>query len=203
MGKRVITISREFGSGGRTIGKMVAEALGISFYDRELIAMVAKKSGFSLDFVEETGEYSTTSSLLFNIAVNEPYRYMPYIQETLSIPDKIQVLQNNIIRKIAQEEPCVIVGRSADYILRERKDCLNVFIYASMPSKIERAVTQYGFSEKNIEKVIEKKDKARANHYRHYTGQTLGQMKNYHLALDSGALGLDACRDVIVELYKR
>lgn len=203
MGKRIITISREFGSGGRTIGKMVAEALGIPFYDKKLIAMVAEESGFSLDFIEETGEYSTTSSLLFNIAINEPHRYLSYPQETISISDRIQILQNNVIRDAAAREACVIVGRSADYILRDRTDCLNVFVHADMASRVKRAIEQYGLPEKNIERAIEKKDKARANHYRHYTGRVLGQVKNYHLALDSGAFGLETCRDIIIELYKR
>lgn len=198
---RIVTISREFGSGGRTVGKMVAEELGIPFYDKQLIALVAKESGFSLEFVEETGEYSTTPSLLFNIAMTGPYRYSTYSQDNMPLADRIQVIQNNIIREIAEKEPCVIVGRSADYILRDRDDVINVFIHADMPSRIERAIHRYGIPEKNAAKDIERKDKARKNHYRHYTGQTLGDLKNYHLTLDSGKFGLEMCRDLIVDAF--
>ena len=125
MSKRIVTISREFGSGGRTVGRMVAEQLGYKFYDRELIQLVANQSGFALEFVEETDEYSTTSSLLYNLSMGGTYAQAGFSPDHLPPVDKIQILQNNIIRELAEKDPCVIVGRSADYILRDRTDCLN------------------------------------------------------------------------------
>ena len=202
MSKRVITISREFGSGGRTIGRMVAEALGVPFYDKKLIAMVAEESGFSLDFVEESGENYTTS-LLFNLAMGSVYGHNAYAAENIPPTDRVNILQSRIIKEIAQKEPCVIVGRSADYILRERDDCFNVFVHARMDKKLERAVNDYGISQKDAEKEIQHRDRARATHYRHYTGRVWGMSMNYHLTLDSGAFSIEACRDIIVDLAKR
>lgn len=201
--KRVITISREFGSGGRTIGRMVAEKLGVKFYDRELIQMVAKKSGFALDFVEESGEYVTTSSLLYNLSIGGMYAQSSFSADTLPPADKVHILQNNLIRELAEQEPCVIVGRSADYILRERDDCLHVFIHADLPHRVKRAVEVYHFDPKTVEKVIHKRDKARAAQHRRFTDQTWGMAENYHLTLDSGAFGLEACCEVIAALAKK
>lgn len=202
MNTRIITISREFGSGGHEIGKMVADALSIKLYDKELIALVAGESGFSLDFVEETGEYSTTSSLLFSLsAIGNVYGGSGvYLSENMPIADRIHLIQNKVIADIANHENCVIVGRSADYILRERKDCLNVFIHADTPHKAERVMSLHNIREhKQAEKFMQTRDKLRANHYKHYTRQTFGEAKNYHLSLDSGRFGLDGCRDIILK----
>lgn len=128
MSNRIITISREFGSGGHSIGKLVAQKLGISFYDKELVDKVAQKSGYSSDFIEEQGEYApTTSSFLFNLAFSSNWNKM---SDNLSPADQLYLLQNNIIRELADKERCVIVGRCSNYILRERNDVLNVFIFA-------------------------------------------------------------------------
>lgn len=202
MSKRIVTISREFGSGGRTVGRMVAEQLGYKFYDRELIQLVAKQSGFALEFVEETGEYSTTSSLLYNLSMGGTYAQAGFSPDHLPPADKVQILQNNIIRDLADQEPCVIVGRSADYILRDRTDCLNVFVHADREVRMRRAVEEYGFPEKNIEKLVAKKDKARASQYRHYTDRIWGMADNYHLTLNSGIFGLEKCCEIIVSLAK-
>ena len=202
MSKRIITISREFGSGGRTIGKMVAEQLGVAFYDRELIRLVAKESGFAYDFVEENDEDAPTS-LLYNLSVGDLYAQAVFSPDTLPPADQVQIVQSNIIRDLAKKEPCVIIGRSADYILRERTDCLNVFIHADTEAKIHRAVEEYGLPEKGIEKVLAKKDKARATQYRRNSDQVWGLAHNYHLTLDSSLFGLEACRDIIAELAQK
>ena len=202
MSKRIVTISREFGSGGRTVGRMVAEQLGYKFYDRELIQLVANQSGFALEFVEETDEYSTTSSLLYNLSMGGTYAQAGFSPDHLPPVDKIQILQNNIIRELAEKDPCVIVGRSADYILRDRTDCLNVFVHADREIRMRRAVEEYGFPEKNIEKLVAKRDKARASQYRHYTDRTWGMADNYHLTLNSGVFGLEKCCEIIVSLAK-
>lgn len=204
MGKRIITISREFGSGGRTIGKMVADKLGISFYDKELIVLVAQKSGFSLEFVEEVDEH-ITNSFLFNLATSGLYSNSGFTRTDLPIQDNVYIIQNKIINELAAKEPCVIVGRSADYILKDRTDCLHVFIHSDMASKKERALNQYGIQlpDKNLEKEIIKKDKTRANHYRRYTEQIWGLARNYHLTLDSGLFGLENCTDIIVDIANK
>ncbi len=202
MSKRIVTISREFGSGGRTVGRMVAEQLGYKFYDRELIQLVANQSGFALEFVEETDEYSTTSSLLYNLSMGGTYAQAGFSPDHLPPVDRIQILQNNIIRELAEKDPCVIVGRSADYILRDRTDCLNVFVHADREIRMRRAVEEYGFPEKNIEKLVAKRDKARASQYRHYTDRIWGMADNYHLTLNSGVFGLEKCCEIIVSLAK-
>ncbi len=202
MSKRIITISREFGSGGRAIGKMVAEQLGVAFYDRELIRLVAKESGFAYDFVEENDEDAPTS-LLYNLSVGDLYAQAVFSPDTLPPADQVQIIQSNIIRDLAKKEPCVIIGRSADYILRERTDCLNVFIHADTEAKIHRAVEEYGLPEKGIEKALAKKDKARATQYRRNSDLVWGLAHNYHLTLDSSLFGLEACRDIIVELAQK
>lgn len=200
MAKRIITISREYGSGGRKIGRMVAESLGIAFYDKALIALVAEESGFSLEFVEETGEYDAGATFLSSIG--SPFRRSIYVPENLSPSDKVHLVQSKVIRDIAEREPCVIVGRSAEYILRERDDMLSVFIHAAAPYKEARAVEEYDIAAKDVSKVLAKRDKTRANHYRRYTGQTWGVAQNYHLCLDSGAFGLERCCDFIVNVAK-
>ena len=142
MTSKVITISRQFGSGGRTIGKEVAERLGIPYYDKELVDRVAKESGFSHEFIEEIGEYaSVTSSFLFNIAVSS--RPMGIV-DSMSISDKLYVCQTNVIRDLADKGPCVIVGRCADFILKDRPDCLHIFIHSDMQHRAERIVRLYG-----------------------------------------------------------
>lgn len=170
--KRIITISRQFGSGGRTIGKNVAQMLGIDFYDKELVERVAKESGYSSDFVEEQGEYApTTSSFLFNLAFSSSWNKMT---DNLSPADQLYVLQNNIIREIADEKPCVIVGRCANYILKDRDDVLNVYIYADAALRARRVVERYGENSEKPEVRIKKKDEKRNIYIKHYTGKLPG-----------------------------
>ena len=200
MTNKVITISRQFGSGGRTIGKKVAEKLGIPYYDKELVDQVAKESGFSHEFIEEIGEYaSVTSSFLFNIAVSA---HPMGLIDTMSVSDKLYVCQTNVIRDLAAKGPCVIVGRCADYILRDRKDCLHVFICSDMASRARRIVERYGQTQKAPEKRLAEKDQKRKVYYKNYTGRVWGQAQNYDICLNSGALGVDTCADMIVQLCK-
>ncbi len=197
--KRIITISRQFGSGGRTIGKTVAQMLGIDFYDKELVERVAKESGYSSDFVEEQGEYApTTSSFLFNLAFSSSWNKMT---DNLSPADQLYVLQNNIIREIADEKPCVIVGRCANYILKDRDDVLNVYIYADAALRARRIVERYGENSEKPEVRIKKKDEKRNIYIKHYTGQTPGFAANYDISLDSGKLSEELCAKIIAEIY--
>lgn len=202
MAKRIVTISRQCGSGGRYIGEKLAKELGIPCYDEKLMDMVAKESGFALDFVEEKGE-RITGSLLFNIASSLTYASNVFTGNGMSLQDEIYFIQNRIIKELAEKEPCVIVGRCADYVLRDRDDCLNVFIVADEKSKLERAVKSYDMPEKDAPSILKKKDKARYNHYKYYTDQDWGLASNYDLCLNSGLLGIDGCVKIIRQVMEQ
>ena len=198
MTKKIITISRAFGSGGRTIGKEVAQRLGIPYYDKELVEAVAKESGFHADFIEEAGEYApVSSSFLFSIAVSPNPMSMVH---TMSMADQLFVYQTNVIRDLAEKGPCVIVGRCADYILREREDALHVFIHADMKHRAERIVRLYGETKQTPEKRLTDKDTKRKVYYKHYTNRNWGDAQNYHLCLNSGLIGVEKCVDIIVDV---
>ena len=198
MTKKIITISRAFGSGGRSIGKEVAQRLGIPFYDKELVEAVAKESGFHADFIEEAGEYApVTSSFLFSIAVSpNPMNMM----HTMSMADQLFVYQTNVIHSLAAKGPCAIVGRCADYILRDRTDALHVFIHADMAHRAERIVRLYGETKQSPEKRLNDKDSKRKIYYKHYTNRNWGEAQNYHLCLNSGLIGVEKCADIIVDV---
>ena len=196
--KSIITISREFGSGGRTIGRLVAEQLGYQFYDRELVNKVADRSGFSPEFIEESGEYaSAKSSLLFAMATAGQYS-----ADGLSMHDRLYIEQTRFIEELAEQGNCVIVGRCADYILRDNKDCLHVFIHADMENRAKRIVERYGEKNKSPEKRLAEKDQKRRVYYKNYTGRNWGQAQNYDLCLNSGVLGEEACVELIVTACK-
>lgn len=195
MSYKVITISREFGSGGRTVGKQLAEKLGIPCYDREIIEKVALESGYDKKYIEEMGEY-TNGGLLNAIFTNRSYNYAP------SNEDTIWKIQSDIIRDVASKSPCVIVGRCADYILRDNPEALRVFIHASMEFRADRIVSVYGEREDTPEKRLKDKDKKRAAYYDYYTDMRFGDGRNYHISLDSGALGIDKCVDILADVVK-
>ena len=195
MEKKIITISREFGSGGRTIGHKVAEQLGIPFYDKELVNQVALESGFAPKFVEEHGEHSPSSSL-FSYAFAP--QGVPGVMNGLSTADFLWNIQCSVILQLAEKGACVIVGRNADYILKDRPDALHTFIFADMAFRADRIVRLYGESDKSPEARLNKKDKRRRVNYQHYTGRTWGQSQNYDICLNSGVLGIDQCVDIIV-----
>lgn len=195
MEKKIITISREFGSGGRSIGRKVAEKLGIPFYDKELVDQVALESGFAPKFVEEHGEHSPGRSL-FSYAFAP--QGVPGIMNGLSTADFLWNIQCNVILQLADKGPCVIVGRNADYILKDRKDCLHVYIHADLDFRAERIVRLYGESEKSPEARLQEKDKRRKVNYQHYTGRTWGMSGNYDLCLNSSTIGIENCADIIV-----
>ena len=199
MASKIITISRQFGSAGRTIGREVANRLGIPFYDKELVDQIALESGFSPDFIEENGEHSPNRSRLAYAFSNQG---IPGVMNGLSTADFLWTVQCSVIMQLAQKGPCVIVGRNADYILKDRKDCLDVFIHADMDFRTDRIVRLYGESEKSPEARLIEKDKRRSINYQHYTGRTWGDYSNYDLCLNSGTLGIDACVDLIVSLAK-
>ena len=197
MEKKIITISREFGSGGRTIGRMVAEKLGIPFYDKELVDQIAVESGFAPQYVEEHGEHSPGKSF-FSYAF--AHHGVPGVMNGLSTADFLWNIQCNVILQLADKGPCVIVGRNADYILKDRKDCLHTFIHADMDFRADRIVRLYGESEKSPEVRLQEKDKRRRVNYQHYTGRTWGTAQNYDICLNSSVIGIEKCTDMIVAL---
>ncbi len=199
MEKKIITISREFGSGGRTIGRKIAESLGIPFYDKELVDQIAVESGFAPKFIEEHGEHSPGKSL-FSYAFAP--QGVPGVMNGLSTADFLWNIQCNVIMQLAEQGPCVIVGRNADYILKDRTDCLHVYIHADLPFRADRIVRLYGESEKSPEARLQEKDKRRRVNYQHYTGRTWGTSQNYDICLNSSSIGIDACADIIVNIVK-
>ncbi|MDD3242490.1 MAG: cytidylate kinase-like family protein [Eubacteriales bacterium] len=189
----VITISRQYGSGGRLIGQKLAQALDIPFYDKELITLAAKKSGYDEEIFKSVDEQAS-NSLLYTLAmdgnVTSGFTNLP-------LNDQLFMIQSGIIRDLAKQGPCVIVGRCADYVLSEEPDVVNVFIYADLKARMERAVSQYGLPQGKAEVTLVKTDKRRATYYNYYSGKKWGRAENYHLCLDSGRIGLDASVDVI------
>jgi len=197
MAKKIITISREFGSGGRTIGHMVAEKLGIPFYDKELVEHIALESGFDPRFVEEHGEHAPGKSLF---AYAFAPQGVPGVMNGLSTADFLWNIQCSVILQLAEKGPCVIVGRNADYILKDRDDVLHAYIHADMDFRADRIVRLYGESEKSPQARLQEKDKRRRLNYQHYTGRTWGTAQNYDICLNSGNIGVEECAEIIVKM---
>ena len=200
MEKTIITISREFGSGGRTIGRMIADKLGIPFYDKELVDQIAVESGFAPKYVEEHGEHSPSGSL-FAYAFTP--QGVPGVMNGLSTADFLWNIQCRVILQLAEKGPCVIVGRNADYTLKDHPEALHVFVFADIPYRAERIVRRYGESEKAPEQRLAEKDKRRRVNYQHYTGRTWGQAQNYDICLDTGVLGIEQCADIVVGIVEK
>lgn len=200
--KVIITIGREYGSGGRMIGKKLAEKLGVSFYNKEIIEIAAKKSGMSQEVFEKVDE-TAASSLLYSIATGA-YMYGNYVSPQVDLPinDKLFIIQSEIIKSVAAKESCVIVGRCADYILKDRPDVINVFIHADKETKKARAIKEYNISANKADGYIAKIDKKRRTYYNYYTGEKWGGSSNYHLCLDSSVLGIDGCIEMIETFIK-
>ena len=199
MKKSIITISRQFGSGGRTVGRMVAEKLGIPFYDKELVDQISLESGFAPKYVEEHGEHAPGKTL-FSYAFAP--QGMPGVMNGMSTADFLWPIQCSTILQLAEAGPCVIVGRNADYILKDRPDAFHAYIHADMEQRADRIVRLYGESEKSPETRLQEKDKRRALNYQHYTGRNWGAAENYDICLNTGKIGIEAAVDIIVALVK-
>jgi cytidylate kinase len=194
---KVITISRQFGSGGREIGAKLAEKLGIPFYDNELITRAAKESGFA-EAVFENAEKKATSSLLYSIAMGmSSYGSQDLGFSHLSLDDRIYLAQSNVIRKVAEEGPCIVIGRCADYILKDLDNVVHIFIHASLPFRTQRAIEVEGVDPNRAEEIVLKNDKRRGNYYNYHSGEKWGLAPNYHLSIDSSYLGIDHAVDSI------
>ncbi len=194
---KIITISRQYGSGGREIGAGLAKKLGIPFYDKELITRAAKESGFAVSTFENV-EKKATNSLLYSIAMGmNAYGNQEIGFTHLSLDDQIFLAQSNEIRKVAKEGPCVIVGRCADYILRDMKNVVHIFIWADIEFRKERAVRLYQLPEHRAEEEILKTDKRRANYYNYHASEKWGRAENYHLSIKSDYVGIDKSVELI------
>lgn len=193
MANKIITISREFGSGGRFIGAEVARKLGIAYYDKELIARVADESGFAKEFIEQKGELSPRKGFF-------SYAFTGRDASGLSVEDKLYTVQRRVILELAEKGPCVIIGRNADQILRDRDDILNIFISGDETVKIARICKMYGKTENEARKMLRDVDRRRATNYAYYTDEVWGQAKNYTLCLNSSKLGFDKCEEIIIGL---
>ena len=192
MEKRIITISREFGSGGRFIGEEVAKQLGIAYYSENIIDHIAQQSGLSPEYIEENAELSPKKGLF-------AYAFSGRDITGKSVDDMLYEAQRKVILEIAEKEPCVMIGRNADFILKDRDDVLNVFIYGDMPEKIKRICKLYDVTEDGAIKLIKDTDKRRRTNYNFYTEQKWGMASNYTLSLNSSQLGYERCEKMIID----
>ena len=199
MKKKIITVSREFGSGGRTIGKQLAERLGMDYYDKELVRQVADQTGFDPSFVEDQGEHAPGKSRLSYLLNHQG---VPGFMNGLSAADFLWCIQRNVILDLAEKGPCVIVGRAADFILKDREDAFHIFVHASLAFRADRILRLYGERKKSPAHRLQDKHKQRRVNYKHYTGREWGMAQNYHLCLDSGVLGVERCVDLVAGLVK-
>ena len=195
MAKRIITISREFGSGGRFIGEEVAKKLGMAYYDKNVITEIAEKSGLSPEYIQENAELSPKKGLF-------AYALAGRDITGNSVEDIVYEAQRKVIFELVEKEPCVIIGRNADFILKDRDDVLNVFIHGNMPEKMQRISCLYNVSGQEAVKMMADTDKRRLANYNFYTEQKWGKASNYTLCLNSSELGYDRCEAIIMECVK-
>lgn len=193
----VITISRQYGSGGRFVARKLAERLGIPFYDNEIITMAAKESGYAENMFEKA-EMMSSHSLLYSLSMFGTAAGV----YGLPLSDKVFLVQSDIIKQCAAKGPCIIVGRCADYVLKESDNLINFYLYSDIDSREKRVRKFYGNEAKDIKDDILKRDKKRAAYYNYYTTQRWGDIENYHLALNTDAVGIDACVNILEAFVK-
>lgn len=194
--KTIITISRQYGSGGHYLGKLLAQALDIPFYDKELINIAAQNSGFDKEIIANADEQAP--SWLNTVPMNAYFR----LEYTMPMNDRIFQIQSNVIKELAAQGSCVIVGRCAEYVLGDNPHLLKLFIYGQLENRIKRAVNYYDLPANKVEKIIIRQDKLRASYYDYYAGIKWGSVKNYHLALDSDLLPLEELAGILKNLVE-
>lgn len=201
--KLVVTIGREFGSGGREIGQKLADKLGIEFYDKKLLQMAAKESGFCEEIFERQDE-KPTNSFLYSLVMDSyslnRYSTAPFLDMPLN--QKVFLAQFETIKKLAAKDSCVIVGRCADYALADKANCISVFLHADLEFRMRRIAQELDVTENKAGDLIMKKDKQRASYYNYYTSKKWGDARTYDLTLDSGKLGIDGCVTLLEEYIK-
>ena len=200
MAIKIYTIGREFGSGGREVGEKLAAKLGIKLYDKELLQQAAKDSGFCEEIFENHDE-KPTNSFLYSLVMDtysvSGYSAAPFLDMPLN--HKVFLAQFETIKKIAEKESCVIVGRCADYALSDNPDCINIFIHADLDVRIKNVSRNLNITENKARDIINKTDKQRASYYNYYTSKKWGDSKSYNLSLDAGKLGTDNCVEMILK----
>lgn len=203
MSNQIYTIGREFGSGGKDIGMALANRLGIKCYDKELLKEASKQSGFCAEIFENHDE-KPTSSFLYSLVMDTysfgGYTSAPFLDMPLN--HKVFLAQFDTIKKIAEKESCVIVGRCADYALADNPNCINVFIHADLDYRAERLSQKLNLTVNKARDMIHKTDKQRASYYNYYTSKKWGDSRSYHLTLDSGRIGVEGCVDLIIAYQK-
>ena len=195
MDKKIITISREFGSGVRFIGEEVAKKLGFACYDKNIIGQIAEKSGLAPEYIRESAELSPKKGLF-------AYAFAGRDITGKSVEDLVYETQRKVILELTEKESCVIIGRNADFILKDRDDVLNVFIYGDLPEKVERICRLYHVSEQEAVRMMTDIDKRRMTNYNFYTEQKWGKASNYTVCLNSSRIGYERCEEIIVGCVK-
>ncbi len=199
----IITIGRQYGSGGRELGQMIANRLGFDFYDEELVTMAAEKNKMHEDILKAVDE-KATKSLLYTLVTGSDLRYMHSTQYDMPINDKLFITQSEIIKNLSEKGSCVIVGRCADYVLRDSNhNCIHLFLYADMEDKIKRISKKYDLSEDKAKDKIKKIEKMRKSYYNYYSSRDWGNTANYDLCLNTAKLGLDKSCDIVCEYVKK
>ena len=202
MKKTIITIARQYGSGGREIGERVAELLGIPNYDKELVTMAAEKESALDPRALEKVDERATSSLLYTLAMGSNLFHSPHVSPALPLNDRLFAIQCSIIRSLADEKSCVMIGRCADYVLRDHPDRLSVFIYADLDARKKRVAERHGIKESEAIDIINKTDRRRASYYNFYTGNKWGKYDNYHIAINSAVLGIEGTARLIADMAR-
>lgn len=197
--KTIITIGREFGSGGHEVGEKLAERLGIPFYDKNILRIAAKESGLCEELFENHDE-RPTSSFLYNLVMDTySFGYSTSTYVDMPISHKVFLAQFDTIKKVAEEGPCVIIGRCADYALADYDNCINIFIHANMDNKIDRIMKRYNVDKEKAKDMCIKNDKQRANYYNYYSSKKWGRVESYNLTVDSSILGIDGTVELITQ----
>lgn len=202
MKKIIITIGRQFGSGGRIVGKKLAEQLGIAYYDKELINLASKESGICGEFFEKADE-KTSGSLLKALAMGFSMNNAIFQSNDYLSNESLFQIQSDVIRKVAAEGSCILVGRCADYILRNDPDCIHVFVSASLEDRIHRTMEYNQLDEKQAGEYIHKADKSRASYYNYYTDKIWGAAESYDLCINSSIYGIDQTVEFIRSFVRR
>lgn len=201
--KTIITIGRQFGSGGREIGEKLAAHFGINFYDKEILSAAAKESGICEEMIKIHDE-RPTSSFLYNLVMDTySFGYNASTYSDMPISHKVFLAQFDTIKKFASEGPCVIVGRCADYALSEYDNCLNIFIHADEDAKTKRIMEKYNLSSQKAKEMIVKKDKQRQSYYNYYSTKKWGRSETYDLSINSSVLGIDGTVDLLIHLIEK
>ncbi|MGI6030943.1 MAG: AAA family ATPase [Eubacteriales bacterium] len=196
----IVTVGRQYGSGGRRIGRRVADKLGIPFYDRELIAMAAKESGLREELLASFDE-KAANSFLYSVVMGMGAASRAGVMGEMPLNDRLFLIQSDVIREIASRGPCVLVGRCSDYVLKDCADTVDVFVHADLGQRMEFVVREYGVEAGQAESIINKTDKKRSSYYNYYTGSKWGMAENYDLCIDSG-IGLENCAEIIATLAR-